>query len=93
MKKLQPEERLKHGVIVLLKKEDYEDLKRFAEGQNTSQAAWTRKWVVRALDRARKLEKIEREAAETQAAREVEIKIKASGKNSPGKSKKTAQSG
>lgn len=71
MKKLQPEERLKHGVIVLLKKEDYEDLKRFSEGQNTSQAAWTRKFVLKALDRARKLEKIQREAAALQATREA----------------------
>jgi 2,3-bisphosphoglycerate-independent phosphoglycerate mutase len=64
MRKLLPEERLKHGVIVLLKKEDYEDLKRFAEAQETSQAAWTRKLVLQGLQRARKLEKIEKESAE-----------------------------
>ncbi len=63
MRKLSPDERLKHGVIVLLKKEDYDDLKRFSESQNTSHAAWTRKWVLKALERARKLEKIEQEAA------------------------------
>ncbi len=73
MRKLQPDERLKHGVIVLLKKEDYEDLKRFSESQNTSHAAWTRKLVLKGLDRARKIEKIEREAI---AAREAKPKSK-----------------
>ncbi len=71
MRKLEPEERLKHGVIVLLKKEDYEDLKRFSESQNTSHAAWTRKYVLKALERARKLEKIE--IAEREAAAEREF--------------------
>ena len=65
MRKLLPEERLKHGVVVLLKKEDYDDLKRFAEDANTSQAAWTRKLVLQGLQRARKLEKIEQESAVT----------------------------
>ncbi|WP_105482314.1 hypothetical protein [Abditibacterium utsteinense] len=62
MRKLPAEERLKHGVIVLLKKEDYEDLKRFSELQNTSHAAWTRKLVLKGLARARKLEQAEKEA-------------------------------
>ena len=88
MKKLQPEERLKHGVIVLLKKEDYEDLKRFSELQNTSHAAWTRKYVLKALDRARKLEKIEREAA---AAREMAAKEAAAREAKPKKSKPKAK--
>ncbi len=73
MRKLLPDERLKHGVIVLLKKDDYEDLKRFAENTGTSQAAWTRKLVLQGLQRARKLEKIEQEAA---AAREAKPKKK-----------------
>jgi len=80
MKKLEPNERLKHGVIVLLKKEDYEDLKRFSELQNASHAAWTRKFVIKALDRARKLEKIEREAA---AAREIAAAREAKPKSKP----------
>ncbi len=77
MRKLEPAERLKHGVIVLLKKEDYEDLKRFSEAQNASHAAWTRKYVLKALERARKIEKIELEKIEQQkalAAREAKPK-------------------
>lgn len=77
MKKLQPEERLKHGVIVLLKKEDYDDLKRFSAAQNTSHAAWTRKFVLKALERARKLENIEKEAAARESAPKTKSKSKA----------------
>lgn len=93
MRKLTPEERLKHGVIVLLKKEDYEDLKRFAEEANTSQAAWARKLVSRGLDRARKLEAIQKQAeaqradelAAQEAAREVEAKAAATAKKAADK--------
>lgn len=76
MRKLEPAERLKHGVIVLLKKEDYEDLKRFSEAQNASHAAWTRKYVLKALDRARKLEKIEAEKQKERALAAREAKSK-----------------
>ncbi|RYG68917.1 hypothetical protein EON80_10740, partial [bacterium] len=70
MRKLTPEERLKHGVIVLLKKEDYEDLKRFAEESNSSQAAWARKLVLSGLQRQRRIEKSSKDAA---ALRQAEL--------------------
>lgn len=54
MRKLPPEERLKHSVIVLLKKKDYDSLKSIAALEGTTQGAFAREFVLRAIERKRK---------------------------------------
>lgn len=54
MRKLPREDRLKHPVIVLLKKRDLEELKVAASESGMTQGAWARQFVMRGLDRAKK---------------------------------------
>ena len=55
MRKLPPEERLKHSVIVLLKKKDYESLKAIAAVEGMTQGAFARDYVLRGVERKRKV--------------------------------------